>query len=139
GSVAAWMGEGSVMSNCLRTSTRSPGTPSSANALDKGYRYLMWCLTTAATRMISGESRWSIAGVEPLAVLRHAIRIEVRLDDPCASTLAETASDQRILMDLRRVTCDSRPVSDLSPDTVVTMLRAAGCVYAEEEAALLAE
>ncbi len=101
----------------------------------------MWCLTTAATRMISGRSRWSIAGTEPLAVLQHAIRIEVRLGDPSATSLRDGAGKRRILLARRRVTCDSPWVaSDSSTDPrtdTVTALRAAGCVYAEEEAALL--
>lgn len=39
----------------------------------------------------------------------------------------------------RRVTCDSPAVTGLSYDDVVTTLRAAGCVFAEDEARLLLE
>jgi len=104
--------------------------------VDKGYRYLMWCLTTAATRMISGKSRWSIAGMEPLAVLRHAIRIEVRLGDPSGTSVREQRAKRRIVLADRGVTCDSPGVPALYDETVAA-LRAAGCVYAEEEARLL--
>ncbi len=96
----------------------------------------MWCLTTAATRMISGKSRWLIAGTEHLAGLQHAIRTEVRRDDPCAVSLRDTADKQRILVAPGRVTCDSPGVPDPYDETVAA-LRAAGCVYAEEEARLL--
>lgn len=91
----------------------------------------MWCLTTAATRMISGESRWSIAGAEPLAELQHAIRIEVRLDDPSDSSLRGRTPIRRIVVAGSAVTCDS---SQVQYDDVVGRLRSAGCVYAEEEA-----
>lgn len=96
----------------------------------------MWCLTTAATRMISGKPRWSIAGMEPLAVLRHAIRIEVRLGDPSGISVREQRAKRRIVLADRGVTCDSPGVPDLYDETVAA-LRAAGCVYSEEEAALL--
>jgi hypothetical protein len=75
--------------------------------VDKGYRYLMWCLTTAATRIISGKSRWLIAGVEHLAGLQHTIRTEVRLDDPCEDSVRDDARYRRILGGMPGVTSDS--------------------------------
>lgn len=101
----------------------------------------MWCLTTAATRMISGKSRWLIAGAEHLAGLQHTIRTEVRLDDPCAASVRDAEPNRRILVTFRRVTCDSLlvPTASDSYDATVVALRAAGCVYAEEEARLLCD
>jgi len=68
--------------------------------------------------------------------LQHAIRTEVRLGDPCGTTVAERLSDQRIVLVSRRVTCDSRRVSD-QYDDLVRVLRSSGCVYAEDEARLI--
>jgi release factor glutamine methyltransferase len=75
----------------------------------------------------------------PVAGLQHTIRIEVRLDDPCEISLRHEGLLRRILTTVAGVTCDSPRVDDVEDRyaSTVATLRAAGCVYAEDEASLI--